>query len=464
MPLLPLRTVVCALLFSTVSLNVQASDISLFFQDSDLDFSGYTLPGPGQADMWERIRQGFGIPDLDNAQVATQIDWHSARPEHLEKTGNRASRYLYYVVEELEKRNMPTELALLPFIESAFDPQAYSKAHAAGMWQFIPSTGLHFKLKQNSFRDERRSVLASTEAALNYLDYLHGMFEDWQLALAAYNWGEGSVRRAIKKAEAAGLATDFNGLTAFMPAETRNYVPKLQALKNIVAKPKNYGMELPPVENTPYFVAINKTRDIDVEIAAELAELSMEEFRALNPQFKRPVIAGSPKTQILLPKENAKRFAINLAKWDGALSNWAAHTITNARERIETLATRFKTTPEVIRQANNIPPNMRLKAGSTILVPRISDAPGKDITLALADSALLSMEPDRPESKTMLVKVARQDTLSTIARRYQISVVQIKRWNNLKKDLIVAGQILKLQTTSAPSIQSTLVAEVKTSR
>jgi membrane-bound lytic murein transglycosylase D len=203
---------------------------------------------------------------------------------------------------------MPTELALLPFIESAFNPQAYSSAKAAGMWQFIPSTGRDYNLKQNVFRDERRDVLASTNAALTYLQRLYGMFGDWQLALAAYNWGEGSVSRAIAKAQAAGRPTDYNSLSAYMPAETRNYYPKLQAVKNIIAAPAQYGITLPVVENQPYFVSIKKTRDIDVKLAAQLAELPMEEFKALNPQFNRPVITGSPNTQILLPHSNAEKF------------------------------------------------------------------------------------------------------------------------------------------------------------
>ena len=222
---------------------------------------------------------------------------------------------------------MPTELALLPFIESAFNPEAYSSAKAAGMWQFIPTTGLMFKLKQTMFKDERRDVLASTTAALNYLEKLYGMFGDWQLALAAYNWGEGAVQRAIKKNEAAGKPTDFNSLSALMPAETRNYVPKLQAVKNIIAHPDQYGINLPKVENQPYFVTIGKTRDIDIKIAAQLAELPINEFKALNPQFNRPVITGGEKTKILMPQANAEKFKLNLAKWNRPLSSWTSHTV-----------------------------------------------------------------------------------------------------------------------------------------
>lgn len=396
-------------------------------------------------DVWARIRKGFAIPDLvDNQLVTNQTLWYSSRPDYIGRTTKRASLYLYHVVEELEKRGMPTELALLPFIESAFNPQAYSTAKAAGMWQFIPSTGLDFKLKQNMFKDERRSVLASTDAALIYLQRLYGMFGDWQLALAAYNWGEGSVQRAIKKAEAAGTGTDFNSLSAYMPAETRNYVPKLQAVKNIIATPDAYGISLLKVDNQPYFVSIAKTRDIDVKLAAQFAELPMEEFKALNPQFNRPVITGSSNTQILLPQSNAEKFKLNLAKWGRALSSWSAHKITNARERIETIAAKFHTTPQVIREVNNIPPKMLLKAGSTILVPRTEDAPQKDITQDVADNATLAMTPDVPDTKRINVTVKKSDNIKSIANRYKVSVAQIKDWNNLRNDKLVYGQKLEL--------------------
>ncbi|MEO7495466.1 MAG: transglycosylase SLT domain-containing protein, partial [Massilia sp.] len=239
-----------------------------------------------EADLWGRIRTGYAIPDIDNQLVTKHVTWYSTRPDYIARTSARASRYLYHVVQELEKRGMPTELALLPIIESAFNPQAYSSANAAGMWQFVPGTGKDFNLKQNMFKDERRGVLTSTDAALSYLQKLYGMFGDWQLALAAYNWGEGNVQRAIKQNQAAGKGTDFESLADLMPAETRNYVPKLQAVKNIIANPAQYGVSLPAIDNQPYFTAVDKTSDIDLTIAAQLAEMSLDDFKALNPQFK----------------------------------------------------------------------------------------------------------------------------------------------------------------------------------
>lgn len=445
---LKLKTVAfAALAFFGTPLLAQANDISIYtptFSLIDPNDPSAGMLGMEQVDIWARIRKGFGIPDLDNQQVVNQTDFYSARPEYFERTTVRASRYLFHVVQELEKRGMPTELALLPFIESSFNPEAYSSAKAAGMWQFVPATGRDYNLKQNMFKDERRDVLASTDAALTYLQKLYGMFGDWQLALAAYNWGEGSVQRAINKNQAAGLPTDFNSLAPLMPAETRNYVPKLQAVKNIIAAPDMYNIALPKVDNQPYFVTIGKTRDIDVKVAAQLAELSLEEFKALNPQFNRPVIIGSSDTKILLPESNAEKFKNNLTKWTHTLSSWTSHTVGSARERIETIAAKFDTTPAVIREVNHIPPRMLLKAGSTILVPKTEDS-NSDITAEVADNATMAVTPDAPESRRIYVKVGKRDTLASIAARYRVSVSQVKAWNGLHHDGVSRGQSLQLQ-------------------
>jgi membrane-bound lytic murein transglycosylase D len=405
-----------------------------------------------QFDLWDRIRKGFAIPDLNNPLVQNHSTWYSSRPEYIQRTTVRASRYLFHVVQELEKRQMPMELALLPFIESAFNPQAYSSAKAAGMWQFIPSTGRDYHLQQNVFRDERRDVLASTSAALNYLEKLYRMFGDWQLALAAYNWGEGSVSRAIAKAEAQGRPIDFNSLSAFMPNETRNYYPKLQAVKNIIANPARYGITLPVVENQPYFVSVKKTRDIDIKLAAQLAELPMEEFKALNPQFNRPVITGSANTQILLPQPNAEKFKDNLSKWTRTLSSWTAHKVTAARERIETIAAKFKTTPEVIREANAIPPNMHPKAGSTVLVPKLATTADNDIGQDIADKATLAVEPDAPPRKKITVKVGKRDTLMSLSKKYNVTLAEVRDWNGLKTDKLTPGQSLKLEVKASKKL------------
>lgn len=217
------------------------------------------------SDLWARIRRGFQMPDLQTDLVDMQTTWYVQRPEYVQRMTERSQKYLYHIVEELEARHMPTELALLPFIESAYNPQALSVAKAAGMWQFIPGTGRTYNLKQNMWQDERRDVLASTSAALDYLSRLHDMFGDWYLALAAYNWGEGNVQRAIARNQAAGLPADYQSLR--MPNETRNYVPKLQAVKNIIAHPQQYGLTLPEIPNHPYFVTVTTARDIDVKVS-----------------------------------------------------------------------------------------------------------------------------------------------------------------------------------------------------
>jgi membrane-bound lytic murein transglycosylase D len=227
-----------------------------------------------RVDLWDRVRRGFAMPDLDNELVRQRERWYASRPDYVARMTERGGRYLFYIVEELDKRGMPTELALLPFIESAYNPQAMSVARASGMWQFIPSTGRDFELKQNVFRDDRRDVLASTRAALDYLQKLYGMFNDWHLALAAYNWGEGSVQRAIARNQRAGKPTDYESLR--MPAETQGYVPKLQAVKNIVSRPEDFNLRLPDLYNHPYFLSIPIEHDIDVDLAIKLSGISTE--------------------------------------------------------------------------------------------------------------------------------------------------------------------------------------------
>jgi len=342
---------------------------------------------------------------------------------------------------------MPTELALLPFIESAFNPQAMSSAKASGMWQFIPSTGKDFNLKQNMFRDERRGVLDSTDAALNYLQKLYDMFGDWQLALAAYNWGEGSVQRAIKKQQAAGLPTDFDSMSYLMPKETQNYVPKLQAVKNIVSNPGYFNIDLPKVDNQPYFVSVEKTRDIDVRVAAQLAELTVAEFKELNPQFNRPVITGSTDTKILLPADNVEIYRNNLSKWEGPLSSWTAYTVAK-NERIESIARRLGAQPGVLKDVNQVPGNMLVKAGSTLLIPRSSKAEDTDISLLVVDHASLTMANDN--TRKINVTVSRSDSLISIAKRYKVTIAQLKEWNSLKSDSLKSGQKLQIEVAAAP--------------
>ncbi len=343
-------------------------------------------------DLWIQIRQGFALPELDSPLVEQQTKWLVNRPDYVNRSMARSSRYLFYIVEEVNRRNMPTEIALLPFVESAFNPEAQSTTKAMGIWQFMPRTGQDFKLTQNVFRDERRDVLQSTNAALDYLQRLYKQFGDWQLALAAYNWGEGNVAKAIKRNQAQRKPTDYQSLT--MPRETREYVPKLMAYKNIVQNPAAYNMTLPELENHPYFVAIDVTRDIDVVVAAQLAEMSLEDFRNLNPAFNKPVILAATDQQMLLPFARAELFQMNLASYSKPLSSWTALKVTKS-ETPEQLASRLALNPETIRDVNNIPRGMRIRAGSTVLIPK---PPGKesDIPEHLAEHGQLKLDKAAP--------------------------------------------------------------------
>ena len=333
------------------------------------------------SDLWDRIRDGFELEVADDPLVIKHVRWYADRPDYVDRMMSRSSRYLFYIVEEVERRKMPMELALLPFIESAFNPGAFSRAKASGMWQFMPATGKDFKLTQNVFRDERRDVIQSTDAALDYLQRLYKMFGDWQLVLAAYNWGEGNVSKAIKRNQAQNLPTDYASLK--MPDETRNYVPKLLAVKKIVLDSKAYGLTLPKLQNHPYFVVVTTSKDVDVSLAAQFARMTVEEFRAMNPSFNKPVILGASEPQILLPYGRAQSFQENLNAYKGRLSSWTAIRL-GARETVDQLATRLNVEAHQIREINDIPKGMRIKAGSTVIVPKVGKS--KDVPEYLANN------------------------------------------------------------------------------
>ena len=377
-------------------------------------------------DLWARIRRGFAMPDLQDEYVIDREQWYASQPEYFERMTTRANRYIFHVVEELERRGMPTELALLPFVESAFNPQAVSSARAAGMWQFMPATGSDYDLKRNVFRDDRRDVLASTRAALDYLQRLYGMFGDWQLALASYNWGEGSVSRAIAKNERLALPTGYSDLS--MPNETRLYVPKLQAIKNIVLNPAAFGVTLPVIENHPYFQRVDITRDIDVALAAKLAGISTEELKALNPAAHRPVILASGTPQILLPWDNANVFRRNFAAHtDGQFASWTAWTAPSTMS-VRSAASQVGMAEADLRSVNGIPPRMMIKAGSTLLVPRLATVTD-EVPLHVADNGHMALAPEAVPTRRLLVRAGRGDSVASIARRYRVSPTAVASWN-----------------------------------
>ena len=339
-------------------------------------------------DLWERIRLGFEIPDPNLAIIDRQINQLKANPAYVDRLLVRSSSYLFYIIEEVEARDMPSELALLPFVESAFVPTAVSPAKAAGMWQFMPATGKYFKLDQNIFRDERGDIIKSTRAALDYLQKLYDMFGDWQLALAAYNWGEGSVGRAIAKNKAANLQTDYWSLS--MPNETRNYVPKLLAYKRIIEDPQKYGFKLPKVANHPYFVSIPVEQDIDVDKVIELSGITRTQFLALNPSYIKPVILKGFNQEILLPYGKAEIFKMNLNDSRTQLTSWTVVKL-DRTETVENVASRLQTDPEQIRDVNKIPKGMKIRAGSTILIPK-NETHSPNVSLEIAQNPVLSLE------------------------------------------------------------------------
>lgn len=378
-------------------------------------------------DLWERIRKGFSMPNLDSDLVNDRTQWYANKPDYIQRMGERSSKYLFHIVEEIEQRNMPAELALLPFIESAFNPQAVSSARAAGMWQFMPATGRDFDLKQNVFRDDRRDVQASTRAALDYLERLHKMFGDWHLALAAYNWGEGNVRKAIARNQKMGKPTTYAELT--MPMETRFYVPKLMAMKRIVADPRTFGLTLYSIPNHPYFQTVPLPRDMDVNIAAKLAEVSVEDFKALNPAAHRPVLLAAGTSSILLPWDNAEVFQRNYESSSiGRMASWTAW-IAPSTMKVADAAKRHNMSEAEFRAVNNIPPRMLIKAGSALLVPRTQNMI-EDVAARVADNGHLDLAPEMVQRK-ISVKAGKKDTLASLAKQHRVTPEQIAEWNKL---------------------------------
>jgi membrane-bound lytic murein transglycosylase D len=373
------------------------------------------------ADLWQRVRQGFAVPDIEGPLVREKMAYYMARPDYLQRVFDRSRLYLYHIVEELEKRGMPTELALLPMVESAFNPMAYSRAHASGLWQFIPGTGKRWELQQNWWYDGRRDIVDSTNAALDYLAYLYEMYGDWQLALAAYNWGEGAVSRAMAKNRAAGKPTDYAHLS--MPMETRHYLPKLQALKNIILNPEPLGIALDPIPNQPYFVAYTKLRDIDVQLAAKLAEMPVDEFIALNPGFSRPLIRASVTPRIVLPADKVDVFHENLEKLDEkSLVSWKSYYPKHG-ESFESIAKKYGMTVHQLKEVNGIAARSRVPP-SLIVVPVSSHA-----AEGMGKLPIMYAPPIPITYRRIFHTVKPGETLASIGRRFGVSLEDMKRWN-----------------------------------
>ena len=381
---------------------------------------------PAPKDMWERIRAGFAMKPMDSDLVR---DWevrYSAKPEYFARMVDRGSHYLFHIVEEIERRKMPAEIALLPMIESAYNPQAYSRAHASGLWQFIPSTGKIYGLRQNWWYDGRRDVIAATNAALDYLEKLYGMFGDWELALASYNWGEGAVSRAVARNQARGLPADYASLT--MPAETRNYLPKLIAVKNIIADPARFGVQLAAVPNEPYFEVVTLKQHIDVKLAAKFAEMPLDEFRFLNPAHNKRVIKAYAAETIVLPRNRVSIFHANLENHGKPLVTWQAHTL-KAGEKPEKVAAKYGISVSELKEVNGISGRTPLRPGQPLLVPvmegttpNLPDLPATPVTLPRAYKAARATHTKTRGGKPAKSHAAKATVKRSPAKRAKVAI------------------------------------------
>ena len=402
-------------------------------------------------DLWGRIRAGFAMPELDTPLVAQKEKFYLDRPEYLQRMFDRGARYLHYIVEEIEKRGMPTELALLPFVESAMNPVALSSAKAAGLWQFIPSTGRAYDLSQNWWVDNRRACRLHHVAALDYLQTIYEMHgNDWVLALASYNWGENAVARAIKRNEAKGKPTDY--LSLRMPTETRHYVPKLIALKHIVMQADELGLTLPALPDKAYFVTVEKTRPIDLKLAAEFAQMSVADFVALNPAHNRPVIAANKNNVLKIPADKIDAFTAAIVRHemaDKVFASWQPYTL-KPNETLDDVARRGGVTTAELLKANSISPTGRVLAGTRIL------APLKNVE----DESLVEDFPGARVYQLVNVParyhhVKRRETSATIARRYGLTVSQLTAMNGSLSKLKPGARVMVRRATT----QTVLVTE-----
>ncbi len=436
--------------------NASGLEASPKVNDPALNYLPAPLPDESQAtgdintdDLRQRIINGYKMPDVDSKFTLTQEEWYASRPDYVHRMMMRSQRYLYHIVEEVEKRGMPTEIALLPMIESAFNPQANSRTRASGIWQFMPQTGKNFGLKQNWWVDNRKGVTAATDAALTYLQKLHVMFGTWDLALAAYNAGEGTVQRAIDRNRRRGLPTDYNSLK--LPAETKNYVPKLQAIKNIMTSPEQFGLSIESIPNKPYFTTVTAPEQIDAKLAAELAEISFEEFSSLNPEYNRPVLTSNGKAhEILLPVSAATTFQNNLSNYDKPLVSWQTYHAKRG-ERMDNIAKKFGINLAELRDVNDLPSNRKIRNSGPILVPysgKTDAEPPIDTTTSISNSDnSYSSNSGQSDNSTTIHVVKNNETLGAIAKEYGTTPRNILLANRLKKTRLKSGQKLIIPET-----------------
>lgn len=413
-------------------------DVNFTLKDNSLQNSN---------DVWQRIREQltFNIPQ--NKRVIVQRNWYAKHPSYLTRVAKRAEPFLYYIVEELEKNNVPVELALLPIVESAFDPFAYSHGRASGMWQFVPGTGKRFGMKQNWWYDGRRDVIASTQGAIKYMKYLNKFFDgDWLLALAAYNSGEGRVQRAVRKNKKLGEKTDFWSLD--LPRETRAYVPKLLALADLVKDPKQFNLNLYEIANKEVISQVDIKSQIDLAKAASLAELSLTELQRLNPGFNRWSTDPDGPHRLLLPKHKVAHFKQGLTKLnkEDRLA-WQRYKIRNG-DNLGYIANKFHTSIDLIRQVNNINGN-QIRAGKHLLIPVAAKSLDSYI---LSQDQRIAKKQARPQQGIKLMHtVVSGDNLWDLGQHYKVNSRKIASWNGFApRDTLKLGQ--KLVIWQKPSV------------
>lgn len=440
----------------------QNDSIFNFLQDSG-EISAEDPTQIGKAltsnDLWGRIKNGYGMPNQQSQYTTNHEAWYASRPDYIKRMVSRSQKYLFHIVQEVEKRGMPTEIALLPMIESAYNPQANSSSKASGIWQFMPTTGKYFGLNQTWWVDNRRGVTAATNAALTYLQKLHVMFGTWDLALAAYNAGEGTVQRAIEKNRRQGLPTDYASLP--LPPETRNYVPKLQAVKNIMTNPAQFGLDIQPLDNRPYFNKVSVPSQIDAHLIAQLANITFDEFSALNPQYKRPVIAANGLVQeVLLPVNAVEAFQANLASYDKPLVNWQTYNAQHG-EKVASIADKFGISLAQLREVNGLNSGDKIKQARPILVPTNTttengNAINTEENVPSEDQSPIAKKTDTTVTAAVLRpathKVVKGDTLASIARRYDTSVNVLLTTNHMKNKNVKLGQTLTISDRESTKV------------
>ncbi len=397
-----------------------------------------------EENIWQRIRDGYGLPHEENARINTHIRWYARHQSYLDRVVKRADKYLHLIVEEAERMDVPLEIALLPVVESAFQPFAYSHGRAAGIWQFIPATGKTYGLNQNWWYDGRRDVVASTTAAVKFLKDLHrSLNRDWMLALAAYNSGYGTVTRAIRKNKRQGKPTDFWSLD--LPRETRAYVPKLIALAHIIDNPSKYGLNLNPIANKPYMAAVDTKSQIDLALAADLAGITLEELYILNPGYNRWATDPKGNHQLMVPVENKAIFEANLAALpDNKRISWVRHKIKKGQSLLA-ISDKYDTTVALIKDINQIRGNM-IREGQNLIIP-VSSRNGKTYTLS-AEQRLIALQNTKRKGKSKLsYRVKTGDTLWSISRKHKVSYRSLAKWNGLApRDTLRSGQKLIIWT------------------